>query len=157
MRSMVGVVREVRPEVVFVQSPHAFGTGEGDVRAVVGAARGAAVVYWEGDAWGGLKRFTAAGRAWLGAADRVFSIAMGPQARLLRSFTRAPIGYVPHVLPYEVRPAAGDRVPDIGAATVDVTVVGSRQVRLGVVGCLPGAKDRQRLVRALQRLDCRLA
>lgn len=157
VRALVQLAHESRPDVILVETPHGMPIGRGEVRQIVDAAGRPPVVYWEGDAWGRRKRLLESIRAWLGVADQVFSIAMGHQYRLLRAHTRAPIRYVPHVLPHVVRTAATDRVPDIHETTEDVTVIGNHLCRLDVLGGLPGSLARRKLVRGLQRLDCRLA
>lgn len=99
VRRLAQLARDTRPDLVFVQAPHTIPTNCSDVHRVVDAAGRPPVVYWEVDAWGGRKRLPESTRAWLSVADRVFSIALGPQHGLLRAHTRAPISYVPHVLP----------------------------------------------------------
>ncbi|MEU6880248.1 hypothetical protein [Streptomyces sp. NPDC046712] len=152
LRCQVG---ELRPDVVFVQSPGAFPWTGDDVRALLAPLGDPPVVFWEGDAWGGRKQLTPGSVAWLGAAARVYSVALGPQAALLRRQSPAPVRYVPHVLPLSFDDTP---VPPLGEACDDVVTVGNCYVRFGLWGGLEGSLDRVRLVRGLRRLpSCRLA
>ncbi|MDT9691289.1 glycosyltransferase [Streptomyces sp. P9(2023)] len=148
-------VRGLRPAAVLVQSPGAFPWTDGDVRALLGLLGDPPVVFWEGDAWGGRKQLTPGSVAWLGAAARVHSVALGPQAALLRRHSRAPVRYVPHVLPLSFDDTP---VPPLDQASDDVVAVGNCYVRFGCWGGLEGSLDRVRMVRGLRRLPgCRFA
>ncbi|MFB7864692.1 hypothetical protein [Streptomyces sp. NPDC056069] len=155
LRRLHAEVGELRPAAVFVQSPGAFPWTDEDVRALLSLLGDPPVVFWEGDAWGGRKQLTPASQAWLGAADRVHSVALGPQAALLRRHSRASVRYVPHVLPLSFDDTP---VPSPGEAVDDVVAMGNCYVRFGCWERVEGGLDRARMVRGLRRLPgCRLS
>ncbi|WP_328907685.1 hypothetical protein OG230_34440 [Streptomyces sp. NBC_00234] len=155
LRQLHAEVGELRPAAVFVQTPGAFPWTDDDVRALLALLGDPPVVFWEGDAWGGHKQLTPGSVAWLEAAARVYSVALGPQAALLRRRSHASVRYVPHVLPlsFDDTPA-----PPLGEAFDDVVAMGNCYVRFGCWGGVEGSLDRSRMVRGLLRLPgCRFA
>ncbi|MFC7305779.1 hypothetical protein ACFQVC_16320 [Streptomyces monticola] len=152
------IIQEMRPDVLFVLSPSAFPWTDENVAQLLRAAGGPTVIMWEGDAWGGRKPLAPALKAWLRRADDVFTVGMGEQARLLGRFTRQPVRYIAQTVPQRLWDTGADPVPPPAEAAHDVMHIGSCFVRLGVLERLDGARERQRLVRALQQLpDCRFA
>ncbi|MGW0766157.1 glycosyltransferase family protein [Streptomyces sp. NPDC002676] len=157
-RAVRAVVGDARPDLVFVQSPHAFPWTAEAVGALLRDFGGPPVVFWEGDLWGGRKRMLDSSRAWLAHADAVFSVGMGRQAALLRGLTRAPVRYVPHALPVRFCADPGESVPRPETATDDIAVVGNCLARFGLIGGLDGSLRRARMVRGLRRITaCDLA
>lgn len=149
LREISRIARAVRPDLVFVQSPHAFPWEYQDASALLSSLGSPPVVYWEGDAWGGRKPLVRSTIAWLGHADHVFSVAVGAQAALLGRHTRTPVRYVPNVVPGPLTGGEEKGPPGMDVTTVDVAHIGNRCVRFGFLERLDGALDRQRLSRGL--------
>jgi hypothetical protein len=158
LRRLRRTARDIAPDLVFVQSPHAFPWTAEAVGALLSHIGSPPVVYWEGDAWGGRKQLGRSSAAWLSHADHVFSVAVGEQAALLGRYARTAVRYVPHVLPSHLIDADGESVPELGQATQDVAHIGSCYVRLGILERVDGARERLRLTRRLCALpNCRVA
>lgn len=141
---------EVRPDVLFVQSPGGFPWDKESVATVLRAAGGPQVILWEGDVWGGRKRLPQATTVWANASDAVYSVAMGKQEDLFARFTRSPIRYVPHTVPDHLR--TDDPVPPLDSTTYDAVHIGGRYVRFGRLERIEGALSRQRAVTGVRRL-----
>ncbi|WP_158690691.1 glycosyltransferase [Streptomyces sp. 142MFCol3.1] len=150
------VVLDARPDVVFVQSPHGFPFTEQDVAQLLRSAGSPTVVYQEGDAWGGNKQLPASSRAWLRAADAVFSVAAGAQLAMLANIAGRPVRYVPHTLPLDCFPEQDCPAPPGEGAVFDVVTIGNSVMRARLLPRLPGARERAQVVRGLGQLDCRL-
>lgn len=152
------IARDTPPDLVFVQSPHAFPWTAENVPALLSGLGSPTVVYWEGDAWGGRKPLSAGSAAWLAHADTVFSVGLGEQAALLDRHARTPVRYVPNVLPGQLLDTEEDPVPGIGRTAFDVAQIGNCYMRFGVLELVDGARERARLVRGLRSLPgCRVA
>ncbi|WP_199551726.1 hypothetical protein [Streptomyces sp. N35] len=156
LAELLRIAEEARPELLFVQSPSRFPwTGE-EVAALLRRLGSPTVVLWEGDAWGGHKPVTRSLAAWLAHADTVFSVAVGAQARLFGRYTRRPVRYIAQTVPERLW--TDDPVPPPEHTEYDVLHIGGRYLRLGFVERVDGARQRDRLVRSLQRLPgCRFA
>ncbi|SDK51122.1 glycosyltransferase family protein [Streptomyces indicus] len=150
------VAEQARPAVLFVQTPGRFPwTGE-DVARLLRRLGSPQVLLWEGDAWGGRKPVPQGLAAWLRHADTVFSVSLGAQAEVFGRHTPRPVRYVAQTVPERL--VTDDPVPPPSDAAYDVMHIGGRYLRLGVFERVDGARQRGRLVRALQRLPgCRFA
>ncbi len=156
LRELSHVARQARPDLVFLQSPHAFPWSDADVARLLRQLGSPPVIYWEGDLWGGRKALTESSRAWLRRADTVFSVALGKQAEILGRHTRRPIRYVCHVVPAHVR--VPGPVPPLGHSAHDVMHIGGCYMRFRLFEGVGGARERRSLVRRLSRIpDCRVA
>lgn len=106
------------------------------------------MVVWEGDAWGGpTKPLRERNLAWMRNADKIFSVAMGKQATLLRRATSRPVHYAPNVAKlYFINQTqlSADEPP------AGVALIGKRLTYLGIQ-LIPGDRERWRLARELQK------
>ncbi|MET8326498.1 hypothetical protein [Streptomyces sp. NPDC005181] len=136
----------LRPDLVFVQVPQPHPWRARQVAGWLSAVGSPPVVVWAGDAWGGLtKQVRQRDLAWMRCADQIFSVAMGPQARMLERRSGRPVRYVPHVVPEPFLRYRSDHDPR------GVSLIGNRLTYCGVE-LIPGDRARQTLVRQLQRL-----
>ena len=149
-----------RPDVILVVTPHRFLHEPGWVKSFLRACGSPHVVYYEADPWGGVsKPVKPPMSAWLAVADVVFSVAREPHLSIFKARGAGDIRFIPHTYCH-VAFSEGEEPPstDNRALSYDAVLIGSRLARWGRVSRLPGAVDRARLVRRLQRQhDFRLA
>src|SRR5207248_8471206 len=139
--------------------PAGLGHDQTLVKRVIRAAGKPAVFYWEGDPWHRwAKPFTGSMRAWLRAADIVFSVVGEPQAGLMRRAGAREVRFIPQTYCHvQFRDAENDVPADPAEIEYDVVIVGSRFAHLGLISRLPGAAERASMVRRLTRSNLRLA
>lgn len=147
-RELLDAAAAARPDVLLVVSPNSHDHDPAFVERLLGACGSPTVIHCEADPWGGrAKPINAVMRAWLAAADVVFSVAREPQMDLLAAAGARDVRYIPHTycqVAFAPTPGADSK------SEVDVVMIGSRYARWGRVSRLPGAVDRARLVRKLQ-------
>jgi hypothetical protein len=159
-RELYDAAAELHPNVVLVLSPSGLGHEPEWVQRYLESLGGPFVAYWEGDPWHRWgKPVTRSMRAWLAAADVVFSVAREPQFELLRRSGASDVRFIPHTYCHVQFADVEDRNPLDDAAVVhDAVLIGSRLAHFGLVSRVPGAAARASLVRRLQRRrDLRLA
>ncbi|MEV0090190.1 hypothetical protein [Streptomyces sp. NPDC050738] len=135
-----------QPDLLFVQSPQSYRWSRREVLDWLWEAGTPPLVVWEGDAWGGItKPLRERNLAWMRCADEVYSVAMGPQAALLRRACKRPVRYVPNTAPRHFIDDHRDHPPN------GVALIGKRLTYLGVE-LIPGDRERYALARELQQL-----
>lgn len=154
-RELLEVAETTRPDVLLVVSPNSHDHDPAFVERFLAACGSPVVIHCEADCWDGrAKRINAVMRAWLAAADVVFSVAGEPQTGLLADAGARDVRYIPHTycqVYFSPSPEAAFQ-PE-----VDVVMIGGGYARWGRVSRLPGAVDRARLVRSLQASELELA
>jgi hypothetical protein len=160
LSELVEVARAEQPNVVLVLSPTRLEHDAVWVQQFLRSIRDPAVLYWEGDAWHRLaKPVNRSVRAWLAAADVVFTVARRPQDDLFRRLGARDVRFIPHTYCHvQFREGEEQDPRDEVGIVYDVVVIGSGLAHFGLVSRMPGARDRARLVRRLQRQkDLRVA
>jgi hypothetical protein len=144
----------LRPNVVLVMTPKAFGHEPAWVAEFLRRCDQPIVLYWEGDPWHRwAKPVNRSMGAWLAAADVVFTPAREPQTRLLRRAGARDVRFMPHTYCHVVFGEAETNGPLAGAQPVyDIVLIGSRLAHLGGLSRVPGAGQRAKVVRRLQRV-----
>ncbi|GGP86192.1 glycosyltransferase family protein [Streptomyces melanogenes] len=136
----------LRPDLVFVQTPQHYAWRRKEVGTLLRSLGSPRVVVWEGGAWGGLRRLQASSAMWLRHADVVYSVAMGPQERLLHRRGARRVRYVPHVAPLRFVQAADDVPVPRG-----LVLMGTRPTH-GGIELVCDDRERRVLARELARL-----
>jgi hypothetical protein len=142
------VATELEPSVILLRSPHETNLDERALARLV--SRGAKLLYWEGDAWGGGKPYTGASQAAARRADFIFTVSLGKQSLLMRKAgARAAIFYIPScfcqvTFPHELVFPRVERASGRG-----VVHIGNNVTKLGIFPAMPGALGRHRMVRKL--------
>jgi hypothetical protein len=160
---LLRAAERLRPSVVLVATPNGFGHEPGWVRRFLATCGDPTVLYYEGDPWGGFggwgKPTDRNMASWFSAADVVFSVAREPHFSLFRRKGARDVRYIPQTYcsvtfrQAELTPPDLERVPEY-----DVVAIGSNLTRWGRVSRIPGAVQRVKTVRGLQRrADLRLA
>ncbi len=156
LRTMRQFAAETRPDLILVLSPGGFPWQDEDVASLLRTCADPPVILWEGDPWGGRKPVLPGTKPWLRRADTVFTVGLGVQAELLDTFTRRPVRYIAQTVPQRLWDDSP--VPEPVSAKYDVMHIGGCFVRFKVLERIDGARQRLRLVSALQKLDnCRFA
>lgn len=163
LEELLRAANQFRPSVMLVVTPNGFGHEPGWVRRFLAAAGSPTVLYFEGDPWGGRggvgKRINRAMAAWFEVADVVFSVAREPHFSLFRKHGARDVRYIPQTYcPVSFREAE-ETPPDSGREIeFDAVAIGSNLTRWGRVSRIPGAVQRVKTMRGLQRRsDLRLA
>jgi hypothetical protein len=151
---LVQQAERVKPDVLVVTTPGGHGHDSAWVRALVRAIGNPTILYFEGDAWGRwTKPVNASMRAWLAAADVVFTVAEGKQRSLMEGAGARDVRYIPQTYCHVLLQQAEDPSA-VSAAQVryDAVVIGHCTARFrGRMARMPGAIGRAKLVRLLQK------
>jgi hypothetical protein len=144
---------EFRPSVVLVATPNGFAHEPAWVQRLLDAAGGPTVLYFEGDPWDGrAKKINGSMAAWFSVADVVFSVAREPHISLFRKHGARDIRYIPQTYCSVTFREAEETPPGRSAdLEYDAVMIGSGLARWGRVSRLPGAVQRAKLVRGMQR------
>ena len=145
--------QEDRRDVILVASPSTFSHDRGWVDRFLRCAGNPVVLYYEGDSWHRwAKPINASMGAWLTAADTVFAVAREPRTAFLRRRGAKQVRFIPDTYCHVIFANAETTDPlDNAAVCVDALVIGGGRARWGHVSRVPGAVQRARLVRRLQR------
>ncbi len=155
LREILEIIRAKQPNVIVQITPQGFPFTREWFQELRGLAERPALLYWEGDAWG--RRWTKPihdeMRLWWQAADIVFSIALGPQRRLIERIGGRDVRFVPHTYDHIHCSEEEANEPTRSGVTDGVTVIANSWGNGFLPSRLPGARARYRFVRALQRDD----
>jgi hypothetical protein len=158
LRHLEQVATEQRPNVVLVMAPWGHEHEREWVRHLLALAGEPVVLCWDGDAWG---RFTKplrpSARVWLAESRTVFSVALGPQEKLLRRAGARCVRYIPNTYCHVKLREAEDVEADSPSIVYDTVLIGTRLAHWGLVSRMPGAVARARLVARLQRSNLKIA
>lgn len=146
-----------RPDVVLVVTPKAFGHEQAWIKRLLRSCGEPVVLYLEHDPWHRwAKPITRSMRGWLEAADVVFTVARQPHIALFRRAGAQDVRFVPHTYCHVA--FGGAEAADPLSVIYDAVFIGSRFAHWGRVSRLPGAVQRAKMVRTLQRChDLRVA
>jgi hypothetical protein len=163
LEELLCAAEQFRPSVILVATPNGFGHEPGWVRGFLAAARGPAVLYFEGDPWGGRaglgKPINRTMGAWFAVADVVFSVAREPHFSLFRKHGARDVRYIPQTYCSVSFREAEETPPTRGhELEYDAVAIGSNLTRWGRISRIPGAVGRVKVIKGLQRRsDLRLA
>jgi hypothetical protein len=141
----------IHPTLILVLSPKAGSWTEEDVARVLAPTESATVSYWEGDPWGRRNRPTPSMVPWLRAATQVFTTALGEQYDVLRAAGARHVRFVANTYCHVQFAQSELAWVASGEETGHVVMVGSRAGRIAGISTVPGARQRQRLVRRASR------
>ena len=152
MRELLELIRTFRPNVIVQNSPHGFPFTDEWLRAVDTAVPRAARLLWEGDAWGRWsKPPPPETRLWWKSADVVFTVAVGKQRALIEGAGARDVRFVPYTYDHVLHRDEEATEPAVRGDYSEVAVIGNWWGNRYFVSRLPGARQRFRLVRSLQR------
>jgi hypothetical protein len=152
LREILELIRVKRPNVVVQLTPSGFPYTEDWLRVVVAAPSRPILLYWEGDAWGRWRKpVPPEMRLWWKAADTVFTVAGGKQKELIERLGGRDVRFVPNTYDHiRYRNEEANEPPTRGDYS-DVAVIANFWGNRYFVSRLPGARQRLRFVRGLQK------
>jgi hypothetical protein len=153
LREILEIIRAKRPNVIVQITPQGFSFTEDWFRAVAAALpRRPLLLFWEGDAWSRWsKPVPPETQLWWKHADVVFSVAFGEQRRLIERLGGRDVRFVPSTYDHiRYREEEATEPPTQGDFS-EVVVIGNWWGNRYFISRLPGARQRFRLVRALQK------
>jgi hypothetical protein len=153
---LVTAAERFQPTTVLVATPNGFGHEPAWVGRFLATAGDPAVIYFEGDPWGGLggwgKPIDRDMASWFSAADVVFSVAREPHFSLFRKKGARDVRYIPQTYCSVTLREAERTPPDVEREPeYDVVAIGSNLTRWGRVSRIPGGVKRVKTMRGLQR------
>jgi hypothetical protein len=152
LRELLDVIHARRPNVVVQISPQGIPYTDEWFQAVQNADPRPILLHWEGDAWGRwTKPVHPEMRLWWKAADVVFTVAVGKQRDLIERLGGRDVRFIPFTYDHiRYRTEEGNE-PDRRGDYSEVVVIGNFWGNRYFVSRLPGARQRLRLVRGLQK------
>lgn len=152
LRDILELMRAKQPNVVVQVTNAEIEYTRDWFRAIAELTPRPLLLFWEGDAWNRWgKRPPRATRLWWEASDAVFTVAIGKQRTLIESLGGSSVRFVPttydHILFADIE---GVEPPTRGDYS-NVAVIGNAWGNGRLPARLPGARQRFRLVRSLQR------
>ena len=152
LREILEIIRAKRPNVIVQASPQGFPYTEDWFRAVAATPARPILLYWEGDAWGRwTKPIHPEMRLWWKAADVVFTVAIGTQRKLIERLGGRDVRFVPNTYDHIRYSEEEANEPPTRGDYSDVAVIANWWGNRYFISRLPGARQRFRLVRALQK------
>jgi hypothetical protein len=149
---LLRVGAETQPDVILIVSPNGFGHDPAWVARLLETCGRPAVVYYEADPWDGwAKRIDGTMEAWFGKADVVFAVAREPHVSLFKKAGADEVRFIPQTYDQEIFDCDEPIPPQDEPLPYDAVVIASNFARWGWISRLPGAAQRARLVRKLQR------
>jgi len=152
LREILDIVHAQRPNVIVQITPQGFAFTEDWFRAVAASVPRPILLFWEGDAW---SRWTKPApqetRLWWKHADVVFSVAIGVQRRLIESLGGSDVRFIPSTYDHIRYRQEETSEPATSGDYRDVAVIGNWWGNRYFISRLPGARQRFRLVRSLQK------
>jgi hypothetical protein len=151
LHELVEIVEGTKPNVVVALAMHGFPFEQAWFDAVRASAGSPVFLYVEQDAWGRwTKPVPSETRLWWRESDVVFSVAMGAQRRLIEELGGRDVRHTVNTYD-QVKFANEESVPPPTHGDVqDVVIIGNRWGN-PYFSRLPGARQRAKLVRDLQR------
>jgi hypothetical protein len=153
LAELVQVGKEAHPDVILVVTPNGFGHDPLWVRRFLGSCGNPAVLYYEADPWGAsVKPINQSMAAWLSTANIVFTVAREPHLSLFRKNGARDVRFIPQTYcPVAFGEHERTTPRHQGGLSYDIVIIGNGHARWGRVSRLPGAVQRAKLVRKLQR------
>jgi len=156
LREILEIIRAKRPNVIVQLTPSGFPFTEDWFRCVAAAPSRPILLYWEGDAWSRWsKPVSPEMRLCWKAADVVFTVAAGRQRKLIESHGGRDVRFVPNTYDHIRYAEEEANEPQTRGDYSDVAVIANWWGNRYFISRLPGARQRFRLVRALQK-DARI-
>jgi hypothetical protein len=151
LREIVEIIQGVRPDVVVVFTMQGFPFDEDWFRAVAAMTSRPVLLYVEQDAWGRWsKPVPYETRLWWRKADVIFSVAVGSQRRLIERVGGNDVRHIANTYDHVEFANEELRPPAIRGDFREVVTIGNRWGG-AYFARLPGARQRAKLVRDLQR------
>ena len=153
LREIIELVVTTRANVVVQISPSGIRFTEEWFRALYEAAPPRPILLcWEGDAWSRWRKpVRAETRLWWNAADVVFTVAWGEQKRFIERLGGRDVRFAPSTYDHVHYRTEEANEPLTHGDNTDVVVIGNWWGNRYFVSRLPGARQRYRLVRQLQK------
>ena len=151
LRELLDLIRTQHPSVIVQITPSGFPFTEEWFRAVASEPEPPVLLFWEGDAWSRWRKpIQPEMRLWWTAADLIFTVALGNQKKLIEKHGGRDVRFVPSTYDH-VRFAREERTePPTKGHYTEVAIIGNRWGNR-FVSRLPGAQQRIKLVRTLQK------
>ena len=152
LREILEMIRAKRPNVIVLLSPQGFRFTEEWFRDVAAVPSRGILLYWEGDAWSRWsKPIPSETRFSWKAADVVFTVAIGKQRELIERLGGRDVRFVPSTYDHISYAQEEAHEPPTRGDNSEVVVIGNWWGNRHFPSRLPGARQRLRLVRALQK------
>jgi hypothetical protein len=152
MGELVALIEAMRPNVIVQDSPHGFAFTRDWFHTVRRTVPDIALLLWEGDAWGRWsKPPPPETRLWWREADVVFAVAVGRQKTLIERAGSRDVRFVPNTYDHVRHREEEANEPPVHGDYSEVAVIGNWWGNRFFISRLPGARQRLRLVRTLQR------
>jgi hypothetical protein len=152
LREILEIIRATRINVIVLTTPSGFPFTEDWFRAVAAVPSGPILLYWEGDAWGSWRKpIPSEMRLCWNAADVVFTVAVGKQQELIQRLGARDVRFVPNTYDHILYGEEEANEPATSGDYSDVAVIGNWWGNRYVISRMPGARQRFRLVRGLQK------
>ena len=153
---ILDIIRAKRPNVIVQLTPSGFPFTEDWFQAVGATPSRPLLLFWEGDAWSRWsKPVHPATRISWRAADVVFTVAVGKQRRLIESLGARDVRFVPNTYDHVMYGEEEANEPPTRGDYSEVVVIANWWGNRYFISRLPGARQRFRFVRALQK-DARI-
>ena len=151
LRDVLELVRTQRPNVIVLITPQGFSYTDEWFGEIAASIPTPIILFWEGDAWHRWsKPVPRTTRVSWRRADVVFTVAIGDQRRLIQRLGGRDVRFVPSTYDH-VRYHHEEAVePATSGDFSEVAVIGNWWGNRYFFSRLPGARQRLRLVRALQ-------
>ena len=152
LREVLEVVRAMRPNVIIQDTPRGFPFTDEWFRALGDGNSRPILLFWEGDPWGRWsKPATPDVRLWWKNADVVFTVAIGRQRSYIERLGGQDVRFAPHTYDHIRFGAEEASEPPMNGDYTEVVVVAHWWGNRYFYSRLPGARQRYRLVRGLQK------
>jgi hypothetical protein len=152
LREILEIVRTKRPNVIVQITSQGVPFTAEWFQAVAAAQSRPILLYWEGDAW---SRWTKPIRPemhlWWKAADVIFTVAVGKQRTFIERLGGRDVRFVPFTYDHIYYREEESNEPPTRGDYSDVAVIGNWWGNRYFISRLPGARERFRLVRGLQK------
>jgi len=152
LREILEIIRTTGPNVIVQLTPSGFPFTEDWFREVAAAPSTPLLLFWEGDAWGRWsKPVPPEVRASWRAADVIFTVADGGQRKLIERLGGRDVRFAPFTYCHVRYAEEEANEPPTRGDFSDVVVIANWWGNRYFISRLPGARQRLRLVRGLQR------
>lgn len=152
LREILEMIRARRTNVIVQITPQGFSFTEAWFRAVADVTPRPILLFWEGDAWHRWsKPVPRETRLWWSRADVVFTVALGEQRRLIERVGARDVRFVPSTYDHIRYREEEDAEPSTRGDYFEVAVIGNWWGNRYFPSRLPGASQRFRLIRTLQK------